>query len=396
MIRVYQMTAKISLVAALCAGMALAAPVRARQAAPPAKAAQAQAATAPKPGQQPFKNLQVLQDFPREKVLDGMEYITFALGVQCEFCHNIQDFSKDDKQEKKTARQMMKMLLAINKDDFNDRPAVSCYTCHQGRPQPRTAPLPSDSENPEPPAGPALPRARPLRPPTGSPIPTVDAILAKYKKALGVAQPAPSSLVLEVDRSPNGDQHLTTAEQVYEKAPNKILVVSRGQQGPYSAGFDGTKSWMSTERGTRQLSRMEALLLPRAGLLNPAAVLDAYTGKRLAAMVQLGKHQAWVVVGKAPDGNVDQFYFDTDSGLLLRRAIVYRTIFGELLYAIYYRDYRKENGLEIPFQTNWWEGGRGWTETVKSVQANAPVTDAQFEPPAKPAQPAPSSPGHRR
>lgn len=393
--RVDRMAARISVVAALCAGIALAAPRRARQAAPAQKAAQSQAATAPKPGEPPFKNLQVLQDFPREKVLDGMEYIAFALGTRCEFCHNAQDFSNDDKKEKKTARQMMKMLFAINKDNFNGRASVSCYTCHQGRYQPMIAPLPLDSEGFEPPPGPAMPRAKPIQLPTGTAIPTVDAILAKYKQAVGGDEVAPSSLSFEVVRNPGGDQHIVSSEQVYEKAPNKILIAGRGQQGPYSAGFDGTKAWESTERGTRELSGMDALLLRRAGQLNPAAALDAYTNERLAAMVQLGEHKAWVVVGKAPDGNFDQFCFDVDSGLLLRRAIVYQTIFGELLYAIYYRDYRKENGFEIPFQSDWWEGGHGWTETVKSVQVNAAVTDAQFEPPAKPAQPAASSPGSR-
>jgi hypothetical protein len=258
-----------------------------------------------------------------------------------------------------------------------------------------------------------MPWARGIRPPTGTKLPTVDEIVAKYKKALGAGESAPNTLVLDMDRSLGPDQQVSTSEKVYEKAPNKILVVSRGQEGPYSVGFDGTKAWMSTETGAKSLAGIDALLLPREGMLNPAAAIDSYTEKRMAGMVQLGDHQAWVVIGKAPDGNFEQLYFDTDSGLLIRRAIAYQTIFGEVLYAVYYRDYRKENGLEIPFQTDWWEGNHGWTEIVRSVQANAPIADAQFEPPpppakttqpAKPAQhskpsqptkPAKSSPGSR-
>lgn len=393
--RVDRFSAKFSLVAALCAGMALAAPGRAGQQAAPPAAPAAQGPAAPAPGEPPLKNIQVLQGVPREKVLEGMEYITVALGARCDFCHNTRDFSNDDKREKKTARQMMTMLFAIDKDNFNGRTEVSCYTCHQGHHQPAGTPVPFNVEAAEAAPGPTLPRPKRLEPPAGMPIPAVEAILAKYKEAIGGGEGVPSSLLLEVERS-GGENQQAITQQVYEKAPNKILIVSRRQQGAISTGFDGTKAWVSTPRGSRELTGMQALMVTRAEQLNPAASLDAYTGKRLMAMVQLGDRKAYLVTGKAPDGNIEQLYFDVDSGLLLRRAIVYRTIFGALYYAIDYSDYRKQDGVEIPFHSEWWAGGRGWTETVTSVQANAPVTDAQFEPPAQTAQPAPASPGNPR
>jgi hypothetical protein len=120
--RVVRAAATIFLATALCAGLAFAARVRARQAASPKKPAQGRATAPAKHGQQPFKNLQVLQQYSEEQVLDGMEYVSMALGTRCNFCHDAQDYSKDDKPEEKTARQMMKMLLAIDKDDFHGHP----------------------------------------------------------------------------------------------------------------------------------------------------------------------------------------------------------------------------------------------------------------------------------
>jgi hypothetical protein len=390
--------ARISLIVALCASVALAAPGRSRQAATQGQAAapQGQAAAAQTPGEPPLKNIQVLQGIPREKVLEGMQYITVALGARCDFCHNTKDFSNDDKHEKQTARQMMKMLFAIDKDNFNGRTEVSCYTCHQGHPVPVGAPLPFPAE-----AGEAAPLPAIMSTPeriesaAGTPIPTLDSILAKYKQAMGSGENAPSSLLLEAERT-SGVNQPAIPQQIYEKAPNKVLIVSHQQQGVVSTGFDGTKAWVATARGSRELSGMDALMVTRAELLNPVGALDAYTGKRLTAMIKLGDHQTYLVVAKAPDANIEQLYFDADSGLLIRRVIVYRTIFGALYYAINYSDYRPQNGLEIPFETQWWAGGQGWTETVKSVQANATVTDAQFERPAQPAQPAAASPGKSR
>src|SRR5262249_32300259 len=61
--------------------------------------------------QQAPRNLQVLsKDAP---VLPAMQQITLALGVTCDYCH-VQDRAADDKQTKKTARQMMILAREIN------------------------------------------------------------------------------------------------------------------------------------------------------------------------------------------------------------------------------------------------------------------------------------------
>lgn len=94
-----------------------------------------------------FTNLQVLpKETPREELLGIMRGWTEALGVRCTHCHagpdnlDEMDFQTDAKLEKKVARQMVKMMQAINKDtiatlpvDMMERERVSCYTCHHGQ-----------------------------------------------------------------------------------------------------------------------------------------------------------------------------------------------------------------------------------------------------------------------
>ena len=117
------------------AGAALA---MAQQAAPPAGGA---AAGATRTAGQQYKNLKVLQDVPAAQFIPSMRFISTALGVECEFCHN--GNRAEDTDNKNTARQMMTMMFAINKANFNGRLQVTCYTCHNGRNNPTAAPAPT-------------------------------------------------------------------------------------------------------------------------------------------------------------------------------------------------------------------------------------------------------------
>src|ERR1700757_3769636 len=97
---------------------------------------QKSSADAPKMASQQFKNLQVLKDIPAEQLIPTMQFISASLGVECEFCHVEHQMDKDDKKEKGTAREMMKMQLEIDKSHFKGELEVTCYTCHRGSPHP--------------------------------------------------------------------------------------------------------------------------------------------------------------------------------------------------------------------------------------------------------------------
>ncbi len=116
-------------------------------------AARAQAPAAPaqaSPGsvrlaEQQFKNIKVLKGIPADEVIPAMEFITASLGVECEFCHVRQEhglaFDKDDKKPKEIARKMIEMAMAINKDNFEGKREVTCYSCHRGAAHPVGTPL---------------------------------------------------------------------------------------------------------------------------------------------------------------------------------------------------------------------------------------------------------------
>lgn len=88
----------------------------------------------------PGKNLKVYPaGTDTAEIKKGMKLISKALGVQCDFCHDLDDFSKDGIDKKETARRMMKMTTSINgklkKDGFKGE--VNCVTCHAGSEKPK-------------------------------------------------------------------------------------------------------------------------------------------------------------------------------------------------------------------------------------------------------------------
>jgi tetratricopeptide (TPR) repeat protein len=102
---------------------------------------------------EPLKNLQYFpKDIPRRALLDTMGTFTRALGVGCDFCHmadeslprSQHDFASDKKETKRKAREMLRMVAAINNEYLTKLPSrlqppivVSCATCHRGIAEPR-------------------------------------------------------------------------------------------------------------------------------------------------------------------------------------------------------------------------------------------------------------------
>ncbi len=94
-----------------------------------------------KPVDSVFQNLQVLSGFPAENLIFAMKAWSIGLGVSCSHCHNTIDFSLDEKNKKRIAREMVVMGNAINEklstmDGLSKRPVINCITCHRGELKP--------------------------------------------------------------------------------------------------------------------------------------------------------------------------------------------------------------------------------------------------------------------
>jgi len=87
-------------------------------------------------------NLKVLKVSSGQEVGQIMRTFTVGLGVQCIYCHVQGNYASDDNPKKDIARHMITMTQQVNGNFSEGKLRVSCYTCHRGEPEPKTAPEP--------------------------------------------------------------------------------------------------------------------------------------------------------------------------------------------------------------------------------------------------------------
>ena len=96
------------------------------------------------PAETVFKNIQFLKGVPAGRLLAVMKIgYSRSLGVNCTHCHVIDQWEKDDKPTKQTARDMAQMVRTINNDLLkniknlkSESPVINCTTCHRGQTKP--------------------------------------------------------------------------------------------------------------------------------------------------------------------------------------------------------------------------------------------------------------------
>src|ERR1035437_9528288 len=146
-----------------------------------AQPVRAQAAAASKSAEEVYKNIVQLKGMPADQLGPAMTFIASSLGVECTFCHVAGKMEADDKGAKKTAREMIAMQAAINKDSFRGQLQVTCFSCHRGSARPVNTPPVLEGDAPARPATPAAPTV------PGAAAGTADQIVEKYVTSLGGA-----------------------------------------------------------------------------------------------------------------------------------------------------------------------------------------------------------------
>jgi len=342
---------------------------------------------AEKKAEEQFKNIQVLKGVPAEQIFPTMQFIAASLGVECDFCHVQGAFEKDDKKTKQTARKMMEMMFAINKDNFEGHRQVTCYSCHRGSAKPAAMP-PVMTEEPKEAMGGPKKLDGETKEYSG---PSPDQLLEKYVQAVGGAADIEkvTSRVMKGTIEFGGK---SLPIEIYSKDPDRRISFTHMPEGDNVTAFNGREGWLGmTGHPLREMhgSDLDGAAID-ADLHLATHLKPMFSEMRVRGTEKVGDHEAYVIVGQREGRPPIQLFFDEQSGLLVRLVRFGETALGQLTTQIDYADYRDADGVKIPYQWTLARPSGRFTILVSEVKDNVPVDDAKFvKPPALPEPPKP-------
>ena len=341
-----------------------------------------------------YKNIKVLKDIPADQLIPAMQFISTSLGVECNYCHVEAaggsagpggrprlDFEKDDKKTKLTARKMIEMQMAINKDNFESHVEVTCYSCHRGAHEPVGTPVIAEEEPKPEPEGPPPGAAQPA-------LPSADQILDKYVQAMGGAD-ALKKITSRVESGSMSFGDRKTTVEVYSKAPDKRATITHMGNGASVTAYDGHVGWLSGMGRPREMTptETEAFRLD-ADFYLPLDLKQIFSQFRVRPPEKIGDHEAYLVVGLRPGQPPVRLYFDEQSGLLVREVRYAQTPLGRMPTQIDYSDYRDNDGVKVVCRWTLARPEGRFTIQIDKVEQNVPIDDAKFAEPAAPPEPA--------
>jgi photosynthetic reaction center cytochrome c subunit len=322
-----------------------------------------------------FKNLQVLKDVPPDQLVPAMQFISASLGVECDFCHVRDAFDKDDKQAKQTARRMIRMVLALDKDQFQGQRAVTCYTCHRGSEKPvsipmvdSTAPYVSEARS----AGEQTPGGR-------TNLPSADDVIEKYVQAVGGAA-AVKNVSSRVESGTITFGGPAFPVEILSKLPSRQAVIVHLPAGDSATVFDGLNGWLKSPVGpVRDMPRAEIEGAKLDADLQFAINLKkVFQELKVIRAEKISAQDSVLLFATNPSGPPVELYFDRQTGLLLRQLRFGSSPLGLNPTQIDYGDYKTFDGVQVPLHLVITRPNRTLEIHLVHVSQNAPIDDAKF------------------
>lgn len=222
--------------------------------------------------------------------------------------------------------------------------------------------------------------------PTPSPkLPSATEIVEKYVKAIGgrdaFKKRTSSHQTAAVELSPMG---VKGTVETFQRSDDRLLVkMNLAGIGEILTGYDGTNGWtVNPIQGNRVLAGKELLQMKRTAMFSRELAFDKlYKTLNVRGAENVGDRKTYVVVGASEGLPDDVYYFDAETGLLLRTDTVTVAAEGEQSVTTIYEDYREVEGTKMPFKSRAKTPAFEIISSVTDVKFNIPIEDAKFTQP---------------
>jgi len=271
------------------------------------------------------------------------------------------------------------MTREINKANFKGKLEVTCATCHHGSNDPiSTPPLQAESASSHP-AGHA---------PSPVAAPSVDAVLDRYTAAVGGRAAIEKIRNRRIQGTFTGGDGEPLPIEITQTVAGQYRSSVAVQDGAFTLVFDGNAGTSGGPSWNNPMPPDEVERIRARALLFPAADLKA----RFPALAARGSEKidgrdAWLVAGRAADGARMSFWFDAQTGLLVRTLRRQRTALGDIPEQADFSDYREVDGVKVPFTIRHTAPDRGDTVKAAEIAQNVETPPSLFTAPAPGKQP---------
>ena len=180
--------------------------------------------------------------------------------------------------------------------------------------------------------------------------------------------------------------------ELQAKAPNKrVTILDIAGMGVLKEGFNGKIGWSENPTaGVTEKKGEELAYLRREAVFNrDLKFKEVYAKLTLQGVQKVDHGEAYVLLATPAEGSPERYFFDTQTGLIVRHEAEYTNDQGKVTIVSNNKDFRVVDGLKLPFTMTLQVTAPNAPEmnlTVKctEIKHNVPLDDALFEKPADP------------
>lgn len=228
------------------------------------------------------------------------------------------------------------------------------------------------------------PAAKPSdsKPAANAKLPSAKKILDKYVKAIG-GRKANQKFKTRVTKAsfefaPMG---IKGTSESYIVSPNKGYTKMNMQGiGEIVSATDGQTAWtMNPLQGNRDITGEELTQLKLVNNLAREANLDKlYANWTVKGAEKIGEKDVYVLVGTPAGLAPETFYFDKQTGLLVKTEGTLVSPEGKTPAQTFYEDYRAVDGVKIAHKTRTILPQAEIITTITEIKHNEPIEEAKF------------------
>jgi hypothetical protein len=331
-----------------------------------------------------FKAVPALKDIPVDEFMDTMGMFSAATSMNCTDCHtedsgsNWENYAKETPL-KQTARRMILMTNALNRNNFRNERRVTCYTCHRGDQTPKAVPsltvqygVPFEDPNeidiyPDPQAPPA------------------DQIIDRYIEAIGGAQRVSALTSFSAKGTYEGfdTEQAKVPIEIYAQAAGPRTTIVHTPFGDSTRTYDGRNAWIAAADKPMPLMPLSGGNLDGARidavLSFPARIKQVFTRWRVG-ITTIDDKEVRIIQAIREGQTPVNLYFD-ETGLMVRAVRYTVTAVGTVPTQIDFSEYREVAGVRMPFKwTTTWTNGQSTTELTE-ILPNVQIEAGRFAQP---------------